>query len=136
MGKQAEVRGIFDYRDLVVWQKAMDLAVCCFELAATFGPRGGFALPEQLRRASLSVPSNIAEGHSLVKASFRHHVRVALGSLAELATQVEIARRLALISEEDARGVDTRVGSLRPMLRRLHASLRPATKAQAQPSRP
>jgi four helix bundle protein len=135
MSKQFEVRGIFDYRDLVVWQKAMDLAVCCFELAATLGPRGGFALPEQLRRASLSVPSNIAEGHSLVRASFRHHVRVAIGSLAELATQIELARRLALISEEDARDADARVCSLRPMLRRLHASLRPAKSAQPQPSR-
>jgi four helix bundle protein len=91
------------YRDLVAWQKAMDLVTAVYQVSASFPKDEMYGLTSQLRRAAVSVPSNIAEGqgrHGV--AEFRHFLRQASGSLMELETQITIAERLCYVSSETA----------------------------------
>ncbi|MCE9526868.1 MAG: four helix bundle protein [Planctomycetales bacterium] len=83
------------YRDLKVWQLGMDLVESIYNLTSSFPPREIYGLTSQMRRASVSVPSNIAEGHS--RFSTKEYIRpvsISLGSLAELETQIEVSKRL------------------------------------------
>jgi four helix bundle protein len=83
------------YADLDVWRKGMDLVVEVYEATARFPKEEVFGLTAQLRRAAVSVPSNIAEGRARKsRAEFLHHLSFAHGSLAELETHVLIAERL------------------------------------------
>jgi four helix bundle protein len=89
------------YRDLVAWQKAMDLATAVYEISACFPREEIYGLTSQLRRAAVSVPSNIAEGqgrHGV--AEFRHFLRQAR-PLMELEAQVLIAERLRYIFQNN-----------------------------------
>ncbi|MCX7044103.1 MAG: four helix bundle protein [Candidatus Sumerlaeota bacterium] len=90
---------IRSYRDLVAWQKAMDLALLVYQTTKAFPDEEKFGLTNQIRRASVSVPSNIAEGHArLYTADFRHHLSIARGSLAEVETQLQLAVRLSYLN--------------------------------------
>jgi four helix bundle protein len=93
---------ITSYRDLLVWQKAMSLVEECYRLTDAFPRREMFGLTAQVRRAAISVPSNIAEGHT------RHHGKeyvqflyVASGSLSEVETQMVLALRLKYLPKEE-----------------------------------
>ena len=89
------------YRDLIAWQKAMDLAVAVFRLTETLPRREVYGLASQLRRAALSVPSNIAEGQG--RGATREYVRflrIARGSVQELETQLTLALRLGFVRPE------------------------------------
>lgn len=89
------------YRDLFIWQASVDLAVRVLELLNDPSSRRKYILADQLTRAALSVPSNIAEGKGrLSLKEFRHFLGTARGSLYELKTQLEIATRAGCISEE------------------------------------
>jgi four helix bundle protein len=91
---------IQNYRDLVAWQKAMDLAEAVYRATANFPPDERFSLTQQLRRASVSIPSNIAEGHSRRStADFLRFLHIAYGSRAELETQVLLAERMNYITD-------------------------------------
>ena len=81
--------GITGYRDLVVWQEAMDLVVATYRIAARL-PRGEqYGLVNQMQRAAVSVPANIAEGHGRSGCrEYLHHLSVARGSLMELETHL------------------------------------------------
>jgi len=93
------VRG---YRDLIVWQDSMDLVVAVYQTTARFPKEERYSLVNQLRRAAVSVPSNIAEGHGRSRTGdYLRHLSVAVGSLSEVETQVQIARRLEYITEDD-----------------------------------
>ncbi len=82
------------YKDLVAWQKAMDLVDEIYELTEAFPRRELYSLTDQIRRAAVSVPSNIAEGQAHFSTrEFLHFLRHARGSLAELETQILIAQR-------------------------------------------
>jgi four helix bundle protein len=115
---------ITTFRDLEVWQRAMDLVDMVY--AATMAmPREEFDLRKQIRRAAVSIPSNIAEGYRRKKKrpAYQNHVSIALGSQGELETQIEIAKRNAFIAGDLCQGVfdlSDRVGA---MLYRLHDSL-------------
>ncbi len=86
------------YRELDVWQKAMDLVVACYEASGDFPNYEIYGLTSQLRRAAVSVPANIAEGRGRQHtAEFIQHLSIATGSLAELETHIEIAQRLGYI---------------------------------------
>jgi len=88
------------FKDLIAWQKAMDLVEQIYRLTEAFPARENYGLSNQLRRAAVSVASNIAEGQARYsKKDFRHFLRVAKGSLAEIETQVLIARRLHYINQ-------------------------------------
>lgn len=91
-----------DYRDLIVWQKGMDLVVAVYEVTSTFPKDELFGLSAQMRRAAASVPSNIAEGYRRgTTKDYRHFLLIAFGSASELGTQLEIAVRVRLVSNED-----------------------------------
>ncbi|MGH9456634.1 MAG: four helix bundle protein [Thermoanaerobaculia bacterium] len=120
-----------NYRNLDVWEKSVQLAVVVFVTTEHISRRFGFALADQARRAALSVPSNVAEscGRSswLDKRQFAVRAR---GSLYELATQVEICRRLGAIDADTLREIEKRVdsvGCLVSGLIRYYASRIPAT---------
>lgn len=90
------------YRDLLVWQKAMDLVVESYEVAALFPKTELYGLKSQLERAAVSVPANIAEGHGREHlGDYLRHLSVANGSLMELETHFLIAERLGFLSSAD-----------------------------------
>lgn len=87
-----------NHSDLVVWQKAMDLVTKIYKVTATFPSEERFSLSSQMRRAAVSIPSNIAEGHGRkLTAAYLNHLSIAYGSLMELETQIQVASRLNFI---------------------------------------
>jgi four helix bundle protein len=95
MGQRVAIR---TYAELDVWQKSMDLVASIYEITASFPEREHFGLTAQVRRAAVSVPSNIAEGQGRKSTpEFRRHLSIALGSLNEIETCVRIAARLGYL---------------------------------------
>jgi len=91
------------YKDLAAWQKAMDLVELVYLGTEHFPKHELYGLASQMRRAAVSVPSNIAEGQArFSRRDFRHFLRTARGSLAELETQVLLARRLKYVDQTSA----------------------------------
>jgi four helix bundle protein len=89
------------YRDLVVWQKAMDLVEAVYRTTTKFPQHEIYSLTAQLRRASISIPSNIAEGQGRsTTRDFLYFLSISKGSVKEVETQVLIAERLAYISKQ------------------------------------
>jgi four helix bundle protein len=87
-----------DFHDLVVWQKAMLLTRKVYEATASFPKEEMFGLKSQIRRAAVSIPANIAEGHGrLTDMQFRHFLGNSRGSLSELQTELELAQSLDFI---------------------------------------
>jgi four helix bundle protein len=87
------------FRDLIAWQKAMKLAELIYQATKGMPESERFGLTNQMRRAAVSVPSNIAEGHARQsRADYLKHLRIARGSLAEVSTQYELATNLQMIS--------------------------------------
>lgn len=85
------------FRDLMVWQKSMQLAVEVYKLTKNFPREEVYGLTSQIRRSAISIPSNIAEGHGRLNArEFRQFLGVARGSTYELQTQLELARSLEI----------------------------------------
>ncbi len=92
---------IQSYRDLRAWQRAMELVLEVYRVVGQLPREERFDLGSQLRRCSVSIPSNLAEGHARdSRAEFLRFVRISLGSLAELETQLELVRRMELAPEE------------------------------------
>lgn len=88
------------YRDLKAWQEAMSLAEHVYRVSAQLPPDESFGVSAQLKRAAISIPSNIAEGYGRgISASYPNHLRIARGSLREVETQLLLAGRLQLIEE-------------------------------------
>lgn len=91
-----------NYKDLVAWQKGMDLVEAVYRLTYLFPKEETYALTSQVRRAAVSIPSNIAEGQGRNgRAEFRHFLSVAYGSLQELETQLLISERLGYASKKE-----------------------------------
>ena len=91
------------YRDLRVWQQAMDLTVHVYELSEKFPKHETYGLMSQLRRAAVSVPSNIAEGKGRnTDRDFVHFLYQARGSLLEVETQIQLSQRLGYLGEQQA----------------------------------
>ncbi|MCS6842235.1 MAG: four helix bundle protein [Roseiflexus sp.] len=112
------------YRDLLVWQKGTALALEIYRLTQRFPSDERFGLTAQLRRAAVSVPSNIAEGQARrTTGEFIQFISNAEGSLAEIDTQVYIARQLGYGSEEDLQQIAEHISGLRKMLNGLRRSL-------------
>src|SRR5260370_21797158 len=100
------------YKDLIAWQKAMDLVAALYDATEVFPKRETYSLTDQMRRAAVSIPSNIAEGQAhFSRREFRHFLRHASGSLAELETQILIAQRRNYLSDPKTE----------ELLRRTHA---------------
>jgi len=93
------------YKDLVAWKKSMDLVTAIYRSTGAFPKDELFGITSQLRRAAVSIPSNIAEGQGrLSGGEFRHFLGQARGSLREVETQVQIAHNLGYL-QEDSLGV-------------------------------
>ena len=91
------------YKDLIVWQKAMDLAEQTYLLTRNFPKEELYGLTSQLRRAAVSVPSNIAEGQARQStAEFRNFLSIAQGSLAEVETQILLAIRFQYLTPQQS----------------------------------
>jgi four helix bundle protein len=112
------------FRELRVWQCGMDLVEEVYRLTKGFPKDELYGLTNQLRRAAVSVPSNIAEGQtrSFVK-EYLQFLSVARGSLAEVQTQIEIAARLKYLSAEQVQPMLERAESLARQLNALRSSL-------------
>jgi four helix bundle protein len=92
---------IRSYRDLLVWQKSMSLVKRVYQASQSFPREEVYGLTAQIRRAAVSIPSNIAEGHGRHQTrDFIRFLRMSVGSLFELQTQVDIAYDLGYITEE------------------------------------
>ena len=127
---------IQSYRDLVVWQKAMDLVTAIYRVTKNWPRDEAFGLTSQIRRAAVSVPSNIAEGRGRGSSNeFRSYLSVAYGSLIELETQVQIARNLEYLTPDAAADLLAAAGEVGRLLNGLRKSLpdqRPARSYSAK----
>ncbi len=95
------------YKDLIVWQKSIELVIKIYELTALFPKEEIYGLTSQIRRAAISIPSNIAEGKMRgSEKDYRRFLLIAFGSGAELETQIEIAKKLPLIKNLNYNIVD------------------------------
>ena len=126
---------IQSYRDLEVWREAMKLAEVCYEATAAFPARETYGLASQIRRAAVSVPSNIAEGHSRrTLQAYLNHLSIALGSQSELETQIELSQRLKLLPERSAREILQKAEQVGRMLHALMHALEGKNKQSPAPS--
>lgn len=114
---------IRSHRDLEVWQKGMETVEEVYRLTSGFPEEKKYGLTSQMRRAAVSVPSNIAEGSAKQTGNFRRHIEDARGSLAELETQLEVAVRLGLVKVSCAHRLNELITSVGKMLTNLHRSL-------------
>lgn len=112
------------YRDLLVWQKAMDLAELVYEASSQFPSDERFGLTSQIRRAAVSIASNIAEGHGRETAgAFAQFLRTARGSLKEVETQIILAGRLGFLEPNTVGQLVRVTNELGRMLHGLIASV-------------
>ncbi len=112
------------YTDLIVWQKSMDLVVEIYKLTESFPKTEQYGIISQMRRASVSIPSNIAEGRRRgSKKEFKQFLVIAYGSGAELETQIEITKRLNYANIEKYKNIDSLLSEVMRMLNKLSSSL-------------
>jgi len=112
------------YKDLRVWELAMDLAEDVYRVTQGFPPEERYGLTSQMRRCAVSAPSNIAEGHGRGGRDFCRFIDIAYGSLSELETQLELARRLKYVSDTDAQRLLDQIAEVGKMLNGLKNSLK------------
>jgi four helix bundle protein len=95
-------KGITNYKDLLIWQRSMDLVETIYRITASLPATEQFGIIAQMRRAVTSVPSNIAEGYGRqATGEYRHHLLFSRGSLLELETQLLVCQRLGYIDRKD-----------------------------------
>lgn len=112
------------YRDLEVWQRAMDLVVFCYATADSFPKSETYGLASQMQRAAVSVAANIAEGHGRRRTGdYLRYLSMAYGSLMETETHLQIAERLGYVDAEKCGQVLEKTGEVGRMLNGLIASL-------------
>lgn len=103
------------YSRLLIWQRSLELAGTVHEITCGFPRSELFGLTSQMRRAAVSVPSNIAEGSTHSSRAFRQYLRIALGSLSELETQVRLAANCGYLEESAASSFLEESGEIRRM---------------------
>jgi four helix bundle protein len=112
------------YRDLRVWQRSMDMVVAVYRATVKFPREELYGLTGQLRRAAVSVPSNIAEGQGRgIGNEFSHHVRIVQGSLQEMETQLILAERLEYLRSQDVAPIMELAAEVGRLNRGLHKSI-------------
>ncbi len=115
---------ILSYRDLRVWQAGMDLVEEVYRFTAKYPDRETYGLTIQMRRAAVSIPSNIAEGHSKGETrEYLRHLSIVQGLMAELQTQIEIAGRLGYLTPDQVTQAIDRTVALTKQLYALRNSL-------------
>lgn len=112
------------FRDLIVWQKAMDLVVETYKVTGQFPKEELYGLTSQMKRSAVSIPSNIAEGRMRgTRKDYRQFLIISRGSGAELETQVEIAKRLQFGKGIDYRLLDSLLCEVMKILNKMVSSL-------------
>jgi four helix bundle protein len=112
------------YKDLVAWQKSMDLVTGTYRATAGFPKDELFGLTSQLRRAAVSIPSNIAEGQGrLAEKEFRYFLGQDRGSLMEVETQLQIAENLGYLQKEQTASLFQKCAEVGRILNGLLASV-------------
>jgi four helix bundle protein len=115
---------IHNFKELQVWQKAMDLVVFCYQLTGYFPKEEKYGLISQIQRCVVSIPSNIAEGSGRVSSKeFQHFISIAMGSSFELETQVILAFRFKYINSEQMATFETMAVPVQKMAFGLYNSL-------------
>jgi four helix bundle protein len=105
------------FRDLQIWQKGIDLVIETYRLTRKFPPDELYGLTNQIRRATVSIPNNIAEGFGRnSRAELSYYLNIAKGSLFEIQTQAEIAYRLDYISESEYNSLNDKHRELEAMI--------------------
>jgi four helix bundle protein len=121
------------YKDLIAWQKAMDLVAALYDATEEFPNREIYSLTNQMRRAAVSIPSNIAEGQAhYSRREFRHFLRHSCGSLAELETQILIAERRNYLTESQTAELLRRTHEVGRILSGLLSSLKEPIRAACE----
>jgi len=116
---------IESYENLIVWQKSMDLIILVYKLTHNFPKEETYGLVSQMRRASISIPSNIAEGsRRSSRKDFRNFLLNAYGSGAELETQIKIAEQLKFGRNEDYPKIENLLSEIIRMLNKLTSKLK------------
>ena len=117
-----------DFKELKVWQKAIDLTVAIYSITKQFPPEEKFGICSQMRRSAVSIPSNIAEGHGRsTKNDYFHFLSIARGSVCELQTQLIISEKLEFISREDNMILQNQLTEIDKMLVGVMSYLKPNT---------
>ena len=112
------------YKDLIVWQKAIELVIAIYSVTKTFPQSEQYGLTSQMRRCAVSIPSNIAEGSKRSsRKDYKHFLHIAYGSGAELETQLEITKRLSFGAQDDYNRIDELLEEVMRMLNKLIATL-------------
>lgn len=108
---------IKSFKDLRIWQKGIEIVEDSYRLTKTFPKEEAYGLTSQIRRASVSIPSNIAEGFKRYhNKEYKQFLFIALGSLAELETQLIIAKKLNFIDQQDLQDVFVKIDYLSRMI--------------------
>ena len=116
---------VSSYQDLRVWKEAMRLTLEVYRVTEQLPSHELYGLVSQLRRSAVSVPSNIAEGHARTSTrEYLRHISIAMGSLAELETQILLSRELGYATHESVVELLSSTSSLGRQLRSLTNSLR------------
>ena len=122
------------FRELEVWRLSMTLVENCYRITARLPVEERYGLTSQIRRAAISIPANIAEGHNRrIQKPYRNHVNIAMGSQAELETLLELAIRLEFVSSPSLTDTDTLVRRVGQMLHGLRRSLKPNQADEGKP---
>ncbi|MER8904387.1 four helix bundle protein [Mesorhizobium sp. M0772] len=117
---------INSYKDLIVWQQAMDLAVSTYSLTKTWPKEELYGLTSQIRRSATSIPANIAEGYGRDnRGSYQQFLRIAQGSLKEFETHLQIAQRIGVATHGRAEHLLLAAEAIGKMLRQLIIKIAP-----------
>ena len=128
-----EDEAVRSYRDLRAWAEGMDLAVACYELVKSFPREETYGISSQIRRASASIPANVAEGRGRESSGeFVHFLRIAQGSLKELETHLILSSRVELTTAEEVRPVLEKCEAIGKMLRALIRSIQKRQGAETR----
>ncbi len=120
---------IKSYKDLIVWQKAIELALLIFQTTCNFPPEEKFALGVQTRKAAYSIPSNIAEGSSRNKRrEYIQFLRISFASGAELETQLIISYKTGLVSTKDFQSITSILNEIMRILNSLIRKVKSSNK--------
>ncbi len=116
------------YRDLIVWQKSMNLVTKIYPITKNFPAEELYGLTSQIRRSAISVPSNIAEGYGRNSTNdYIRHLQIASGSLYELQTQLEISVNLDYVTPKDFEVIDPLSKEIERMLSSLIRKIKEST---------
>jgi four helix bundle protein len=116
---------INSYKDLLVWQKGVDVVTAVYTMSKRFPPEECFALSLQIQRAVVSIVANIAEGHGRgTRNDYAHFLDMANGSIAEVETLLTVARNLSYCDDFECSTIEKQLSEIGKMLRVLRAKLR------------